>query len=278
MGGYKTARWRVSLGDSHWDELAGKVALLSLPRSFGLSLIQGYFVEPLLEMAFVRRGAILAPAAGFVNGRGATLLLGASRSGKSSLMVRALGEGVRILGDDQVIISSQKTTFSFPRRLRVYPDIRTTAPSTYSTFPRGTRTALRGLGALSRSTAKWVAPPLRIQPSAVGPAPAKEELPLERIYLIQRDERVEEPHRSVVDVLTIVERMLALLDRQREKLSPIVAAEPAWIKLLEHVRDRERHILGKALEGIDAEQLIMPKRWEPVRAIDYLQQQIGVGV
>jgi hypothetical protein len=278
MGGYKTARWRVSLRNLRSEGLGAKIALLSLPGSFGLSLIQGYFVEPLLEMAFNRRGAVLAPAAGFVSGRGVTLLVGASRSGKSSLMVRALGGGVRILGDDQVIISSRATVFTFPRRLRVYPDIRTTASSAYRSFPRGVRTALRGLEILSRSTAKWVAPPLRIQPSAVGPEPAKEELRLERLYVIQRDERAEEPRRSAVGVSALADQMLTLLDRQRDRLTPLLAADAGWIDLLERIRDREREILGKALRGINAEKLVVPSHWDAPRAIDHLQQQIGLEV
>jgi hypothetical protein len=277
MGGYKTARWRISLEDSRSDGLGAKIGLLSLPESFGLSLIQGYFVEPLLEMAFNRRDAVLAPAAGFLGGRGVTLLVGASRSGKSSLMVRALAAGVRIVGDDQVIITSRGTAFTFPRRLRVYPDIRTTASSAYRTFSRDVRAALRCLEILSRSTARWIAPPLRIQPSAVGPEPAKQELPLERVYLIQRDNRAGEPRRAAVGVHALADEMLTLLDHQRQQLTPLFVRDAGWSELLERVRNREREILGQALGDIDAETLVVPSHWEPTRAIDHLQQQIGLG-
>ena len=278
MGGYKTARWRVSLGDTGWEPISAKIALLSTPRSFGLSLIQGYFVEPLLEMALTRRKAILAPAAGFISGQDATLLVGASRSGKSSLMVRALGGGVRILGDDQVILTSEGTVFAFPRRLRVYPDIRATASSAYSTFPLSLKSALRGLNIVGSATAGWVAPPLRIQPSALGLEPAKGEHALHRLYLIERDERAARPSRSVVEPGALADQMMALLDRQRERLTPLLLAKAGWTDLLERTRERERSILAKALGGIGADKLVVPSCWEAHQAIDHLEQEIGLRI
>jgi hypothetical protein len=278
MGGYKTARWRVSLGDTGWEPISAKIALLSTPRSFGLSLIQGYFVEPLLEMALTRRKAILAPAAGFISGQDATLLVGASRSGKSSLMVRALGGGVRILGDDQLILTSEERVLAFPRRLRVYPDIRTTATSAYSTFPPSLRSALRGLNILSSATAGWVRPPLRIPPSALGLKPAKEDHALHRLYLIERDDRAARPGRSVVEPDALVGQIMTLLDRQRERLTLLLVAKAGWMDFLKRTRELERAILGKALDGINARKLVVPSHWPAPQAIDYLEQEIGLGI
>jgi hypothetical protein len=277
MNGYKTARWRIALGRSD-ERLDAKIALLSSPASFGLSLVQGYFVEPLLEMAFTQKGAVLAPAAGFVSEGGACLLAGASRSGKSSLMVRALGAGVPILGDDQVIVTSRGTVFTFPRRLRVYPDIRATASKAYGGFATRLRRTLRGLQALSRFTAGWVAPPVRVQPAAVGPEPAKDELPLVGLYLIERDEHTDEARRSRLAIPVLEDEMLTLLDRQRERLIPLLATDVGWSDLLQRVREREREILRQALQGIDAEKLVVPAHWEAVRAIDHLQHEIGLPV
>jgi hypothetical protein len=275
IGGYKTARWRIAMGSAHEERLTVSIALLSVPASFGLSLVQGYFVEPILEMAFTRRGQLLAPAAGYVIGDSACLLVGASRSGKSSLMVRALGEGIRILGDDQVIISSRATVLSFPRRLRVYADIRNTAFHAYRAFPVRLKIALRGLEALSRSTAGWVTPPVRIQASALGPQPATLELPLRRLYVIDRDEQAVGPRRSAVEAGRLVDEILTLLDRQRERLIPLLVDRP-WADLLQRVRSEESVILKQALAEVSAERLVVPSHWKARRAIDHLQHEIGL--
>src|SRR5205823_3454595 len=45
---HKTVRWRVELGDPGEEPLTARLQVGGRPRSFALSLLQGYVVEPLL--------------------------------------------------------------------------------------------------------------------------------------------------------------------------------------------------------------------------------------
>ena len=64
-GGYKTARWRVVLSTPGEHPLRAQIAIAGAPLSFGLSLVQGYFVEPLIAALDDARvpGDLLRPVA-----------------------------------------------------------------------------------------------------------------------------------------------------------------------------------------------------------------------
>src|SRR5215210_4284216 len=62
-GGHKTVRWLVGRSEPDAAPLRADVELRGAPRSFGLSLVQGYFVEPLVSVAAARAGYVLLPAA-----------------------------------------------------------------------------------------------------------------------------------------------------------------------------------------------------------------------
>jgi hypothetical protein len=77
-GGHKTVNWRIELGSPEEPSLNAAIELRGAPRSFGLSLVQGYFVEPLLSLAAAREGSVLLPCAAIATDEGLLLLLGRS--------------------------------------------------------------------------------------------------------------------------------------------------------------------------------------------------------
>jgi hypothetical protein len=89
-GGHKSVRWEVVLSGPSERPLQAAISLLGWPRSFGLSLVQGYFVEALLSLAAPRTGHILLPAAAIDSDDGPVLILGPSGAGKTSLSARAI--------------------------------------------------------------------------------------------------------------------------------------------------------------------------------------------
>ena len=105
-------------------------------------------IEPLLGLFAHAAGHVLLPAAAFGSTSGAILLIGRSRSGKSSLAARAAADGVGVLGDDHVLVAGSGECRAFPRRIRVYSDLAETAPRAYKLLPRSKRAELRALGAL----------------------------------------------------------------------------------------------------------------------------------
>ena len=81
--GYRSLRWRVALDPLGDGPLRATIDLRGAPRSFGLSLLQGYVVEPLLGLLGhahpdIRRTAAAALGAiGAVEAAGALAALGA---------------------------------------------------------------------------------------------------------------------------------------------------------------------------------------------------------
>src|SRR4051794_24445741 len=142
-GGHKTARWRVALGDPSEQPLRIAADVSGGPPAFALSLVQGYYVEPLVAVALARAGRAALPSAGVLSPDGAVVVLGRSGTGKSSMSVHALAHGRGILGDDQVVIGDDGGCWPYPRRLRLYPDVRQTAPEAWRRLRASTRRTLR---------------------------------------------------------------------------------------------------------------------------------------
>jgi hypothetical protein len=266
-GGYKTARWTVGLSHPESEPLSASIALSALPISFGVSLVQGYFVEPVLSVAAARSGFVLLPSAGVSDDGRAVLLMGRSHTGKSSLAARALVAGRRVLGDDQVLLDASGRCWPFPRRLRLYADLPHTVPQAYDRLGASARAVLRGRELLRRASRGWISPPVRVAPNELGPEAAAEPLDVAGIVLIERRAGARELNIDAVDGASAVGHALDLLERQRARLS---SASSAWAKALESIREQERSMLERALEGKPVQAVWVPDDWDAARAIGAL--------
>lgn len=266
-GGYKTARWSVALSDPGAETLSVSIALNAWPSSFGLSLVQGYFVEPVLSVAAARSGYVLLPSAGLSVDGGALLLMGRSRMGKSSLAARALVAGRRLLGDDQILLDTSGRCWPFPRRLRLYSDLPRTAPGAFARLGRSNRAALRGRGLLRRATRGWATPPVRVSPAELAVAGAAGPLDVARVVVIERRAGVTELSVEAVDPASAVVRALDLLERQRSLLA---SASSVWARALEAVAAQEASTLAPAFARTSVEAVSVPDDWDAARAIGAL--------
>lgn len=253
-GGYRTLRWQVAVDELEDGSLRAAIDLRGEPRSFGLSLLQGYVVEPLLALLAPAAAHVLLPAAAVAVDEGALLLLGRSRSGKSSLVARAAAAGTAVLGDDHVLVGREGCR-AFPRRLRLYPDVAETAPAARRTLPGRTRVLLRALGLLRSATGGAVAPPVRVPVEmlgAVDPAP----LPLARIVVLERRE-VRRLRAEGLSRDELVAAASAVLGEQRRALDGIENAH--WRNRLERLRTEEESLLNEAFARVaEPERLVVP--------------------
>src|SRR2546426_7101956 len=78
--GHKTVGWRVGVGAQSAHPATLWIATRGRPQSFVRSLVQGYFVEPLLSLVAPDRGLALVPAAAIASDDGLILILGRSRA------------------------------------------------------------------------------------------------------------------------------------------------------------------------------------------------------
>ena len=184
--GHKTIRWSATLERTAPQHLQLRIALRGWPRWFGLSLVQGYLIEPALSLLAVEAGGVLLPAAAIVQDGAALLLIGRSGTGKSSVSMRAFAAGLPLLGDDQVFVSGDGTCTRFPRRLRIYDDAARTAPGAISRLPVRDRVGLLVRRVVRVATRGYVAPSLAIPLRALGGADAPTSVPLGRVALLSR--------------------------------------------------------------------------------------------
>ena len=273
-GGHKTVRWSVALGNPDAHPLQAAIAVRGAPASFGLSLVQGYFVEPLVALACARKGVVALPSAGIEEDGRALLLMGRSRSGKSSVSARALGAGRRLLGDDQVLVDKSGVCWPYPRRMRFYPDLRETAPATYSRLPSASRAALAARRIARTASRGYVAPSLAVSPRVLGQLSSPPPMSLGRIVVIVRTGSsatlAEEPR----DAQWAVAQAGALLADQRTRLRD--GADTAWKAALdEAAREETRHVATAFGRG-HVQMLRIPETLTAAQAIDALAQQLGV--
>ncbi len=271
-GGHKTARWAVAFRLPPAEALEASIEVGGRPRSFGLSLVQGYFVEPLLSLAAPVSGRVLLPGAALEQDGGALVILGRSRSGKTSLAVRAIAAGRKVLGDDQVLVDTSGRCFAFPRRPRVYSDLAETAPAAYGRLGATARASLAGRGLVRAASRGLVAPPLSLDRSRLGGAHAPGSLPIRRLVVIHRDDEEDALRARHLDTDRVVSRTLELLGAQRAHLP----SAPAWADELLLTREREAEQLRQAFAGVAAEELRVPARWNAVRAVATLAERLDL--
>lgn len=262
-GRYKTIRWKVALSGPDRGRMHATIVLAGRPRSFGLSLVQGWFVEPLVSLAAAHAGQVLLPAAAIEEPGGALVLMGASGAGKTSVCARALAAGRAVLGDDQVLLGSDGQCRRFPRRLRLYPDLADTAPDAFARLPFHVRASLRARGALDRLSRGFIRPSFAVQAAALGRA-ANGPLPVQRVVVVERRNDIGNIESGIAETESVVSEALELLDAQRARLERFTT------------RDAERAILSSALARVPVERLALPTAWPAERAIDELAAHLRV--
>jgi hypothetical protein len=272
---YKTVNWRIALGRPTERPLHSSVKVGGRPLSFVLSLLQGYLVEPLLGVAAARERFVLLPSAAIEADGGAVLLLGRSRSGKSSLCARALAAGGTILGDDHVLLDQDGRCFAFPRRLRVYSDLEQTAPEAFARLPRRSRSALAARAAVRTLSGGFVAPPLRLRVEDLGKPFSAEPLPLVRVVAIGRDEAARDLTQQDLPFKGLIELAEMVTDEQRRHLvRPPNAGE--WAEALAVAREADREVLTSGFRDVPAQAVMLPAHWSAPRSVGALAGLLGI--
>jgi len=273
-GGHKTVSWRVTLGNPADAPLRAWVSTRGWPPGFARSLVQGYVVEPLLSIAAARCGHVLLPGAGIVGDDGLLVVIGRSRAGKSTIAARALANGRRILGDDQVLVDGEGRWRPFPRRLRFYPDLAVAAPAAFARLRPGTRRMLRLRGTVAAATGGFVRPSLAVQAAELGGAWRPGPLPAARIVLV---ERRTDAVALVVEPATMeraVDWARRVLVEQRERLAMI--GGEAWRPALEAAARTELEILRAALAGTPVQAIAVPAGWSAAEGIARTAAALGL--
>ena len=270
--GHRSVRWQARFERIGPGDLRLEIALRGWPRWFGLSLVQGYLTEPALSLLVAEGGSVLLPAAGIVHDGRVDLLIGRSRSGKSSLSMRALAAGLSILGDDQVHIGRDGTCTRFPRRLRVYDDLAATAPGAIHKLPGSLRTQLALRSVVRRLTRGGIRPSLPVDIADIGgkvAAPA----PLGRIVLL-RPVGGAEMRLHGATAKEAVSDSTSTLSEQRARLARVLPDR--WHTELAATLEEEARTLSAAFASVPVAAVEVPYSSNPGDAVSRLAKALGL--
>jgi signal transduction histidine kinase len=250
------------------------VTVAGAPPSFALSLVQGYYVEPLVAVALAQAGYVALPSAAILSRNGALVVVGHSGSGKSSVSVRALARGLRILGDDQVVIGTGGDCWPYPRRLRVYPDIQETAPEAWRRFAPSTRRALRLRRHVRRLTHGFAAPSLPVAQAELAPAAERVRSTARRLVVVVRDVDSSVTIERERDAEWAAERAAEVIAAQRSRFAR--AAGDSWRQSLAATARQEVAILRGWLASVPVTELRLPYAWDAPTTVGELAARLGV--
>jgi hypothetical protein len=279
---YKTTRWRTRLGPAGADPISCEIEIKGL---FGRSLVQSIVVEPLLSVALARRGAAMISASGVVVEGRVTAIAGISRSGKSSLALRAWGRGLELLADDRLVVKSDGVVEGFPRRLRVYPDLAATAPLAHERLGLAVRRRLAAMDVARRLTGGWVALPALVDAKAVGAG--RRSAPLGRLVIVDRaeaDPATRAPSGARAATSSIVERedpeavWHCVKSIVEHDLAWVASNGADWAAAASETESAQIDILRRAVDATGARLSIVtvPTEWPAARSIAMLARHLGL--
>jgi hypothetical protein len=260
-GGHKTMRWRIALSDPNDETLHLWVRLGGRPRGFARSLVQSYFIEPLVSVAAARHDMVLLPAATFGGADGVTVIMGRSRSGKTTLSMQALAAGDSLIADDQVLLSPKGLCRGFPRRLRIHADLLRHSPQLAGRLPQAIRVRMRLHGLLRRLSGGAVAPPVLLSPQVFGRRPWAGSAPVRRVVLLERPLGASPGRFEPASRDQAVAFARELLREQRERLTE--AGGAPWAEARDRVERQENSILAEAFDGAEFVRALAPSPLEP---------------
>jgi hypothetical protein len=270
LGAHKLARWRASVPVR--PEVETMRVAVAVRGPLGLALVQSQVIEPLVSLAAVRAGSVLLPGAAIARGDRTLLLLGRSRSGKTSLAARALAGGLRVLGDDQVIINAERECLPFPRRLRLYPDLSVTAPAAFAALRPSVRTRLAALGRVNALTRGVVAPPVSVSPSAISEDTTCPVRLLIGEVVVVRRARVDALTLEPLDAVELAAETADVVMGQRSEIFRVPGVRAAYETILAH----ERAIIACALAAAPARRVLVPDSWSSEQAVGALARELDI--
>ena len=156
---HKLTSWTITLSDLESERTSVEFdghGVMTLPY------LQSFYIEPLLRLKLLLRDHALLHGASVCNGSKSRLFVGGSRVGKTSLTLSQAERGNAVQGDNYVILSPDGRSIAFPRRLRVYPDLRTSLPTIHRRLPFTTRTRLKSYVILNWLSRGYANPATRL--------------------------------------------------------------------------------------------------------------------
>ena len=275
QGRHKTVRWRTGIGDLSRDttrvEFEGSGQLV-------VSFLQTFYLEPLLRLKFAAREHALVHAASLCKGDRSVLFPAGSRVGKSSLTLRHAATGHPVQGDNYVLVNPAGRTLAFPRRLRLYSDLPAASPDVFRLLPGRERWRLRLASFVRRFSLGYANLPRRLtMRQIVGADRICQEARLDSLYFLARTDGRDLTGPSPISMEDAVSRMQTINRAEGARLREALAGRGDAAAVFEKTDRLERDILERALSGVPAFELLVPRVRNPTAIIAQISRLCGLG-
>jgi hypothetical protein len=272
---HKTVTWRVAISGLEADTTTvtfeGRGQLV-------VSFLQTFYVEPLLRLKFLERDHALVHAASLTRDTGSVLFAAGSGVGKSTLMLRHAASGKGVQGDNYVILSAQGKTLAFPRRLRIYSDLARVSPDIFGRLPADERWRLKAAGLIRRLSLGYANMPRRLTiEDVVGAGRLCREARLEGLYFLKRHNGEGLAGPSSVPPGEAISRIQAINKEEATRLEEALADYRQDAATTFNRADvLERDILTRALAGVPALELLVPRVRNPSAIVAEISRACGL--
>jgi hypothetical protein len=274
-GRHKVLRWRVAVAGI--DKETTTVAFDGGGQMV-ISFLQTFYVEPLLRLKFAARDHALVHAACIVKDGCSVLFPAGSAVGKSTLTLQHAAAGQPVQGDNYVILSPDGRTLAFPRRMRIYSDLRSTAPEVFRRLPAAEQRRLRVAGIVKRLSAGYSNQPRRLTVQQMLGSEPSPEARLRAVFLLKPyfGEGLSTPNPQSTD--EAIERMQAISDMEAKYLLTALAATGAGppAAYTEQILVRERAVLSRALTDVPIFELLVPRVKDPAPVVAGIRRLAGM--
>jgi hypothetical protein len=275
-GRHKVVRWKVAVAGI--GEQTTRVAFEGT-GSLVISFLQTFYIEPLLRLKTAARDHALVHAATLNKDDRSVLFPAGSAVGKSTMMLQHAAAGNPVQGDNYVILTPDGRTLAFPRRMRIYSDLIKTNPKVYGLLPGRERFRLRLAGLVRTLSAGYANMPRRLSVDEIfGDSRLSRDARLESVCLLSAytGEGLEGPLPRSTD--ETIARIQTINDAECVRLRTVLEAnndEPS-LAVMAEASSREREVLERALNGVPAFELRVPRVRDPAPLVAQIRRVTGL--
>ncbi len=271
-GRHKTIRWRIAV--CGLDNETTRLVFDGM-GAMAISFLQTFYLEPLLRFKILQAGCALVHGCTLVSGTKSVLFPGGTAVGKTTLMLSQAMRGGKVQGDNYVIVTPKGETYAFPRRLRIYSDLRRTNTEAYRGLPLGERMRLRANALIKVFSLGYANFPRRLSIEQLVPE-YKIDLNAVRLgslFVLTADEGRELTGPNPLTLDEIIQRIQVINGSEGDRLAKVVGPylSAHSTSRFHSMEETERTVLSQAFEGLPAFEILVPRVSNPASLVSQLR-------
>ena len=259
------SRWYYRLAVGQRD-----IRIDAAGNRMALPMVHHMLVHGCLRYLCSQEGAVLLHASGLSRSGGSLILTGPGGAGKTTVSSIVLDQGDDAWqwhADDYVFLSPNGETYSYPSRAHIYQDLVRQLPELSSGLSVRQRAHLAFFGIArdwSQDRLKW---PLRVEAGALWPErKVAPKATLRSLVLLDRTVDGDVQVEPISDRDQLTETLIDINFREAKHTTELMQTFGLTETDIEQWRSREREIVSKSLQFVQAYRLSLPRTTKLDRA------------